>query len=248
MRLIVSFVLILFARPAFADQRYVLSGFDRYRVGASELNTEITYSGKETLSVARRGHQSQYMARATYVRSDESGKSPGQASFAATLLPSGEQHDDTNADPNYLTVLNQPFAAQLDAQTLRDLEHLRGALPFDFPSPMTGGTLQGSLRRGVFAKVAGRQVLGVRFEAAGPMRGPLPDHPTMSLTGTISMQGVAYYERDSALLLALDATLTILGKLDNDKKATPVSIVYKRSLRAQGAPQSVKEAASSPPR
>lgn len=244
--LIASFAFVALAGPAFADQRYVLSGFDRYRVGASELNTNITYSGRETLSVARSGRTKRYVARVAYVRSDEVGKSSGQAWFVATLLPSGEQRDESSGDPNYLTVLNQPFAVQLDAQTLRDLQHLRGGLPFDFPSPLTGGTLRGALKRGVFAKVAGRRALGVRFEAKGPMRGPLPDHPAMTLVGVMAMQGTAYYELDSALLLALDATLTVSGKLDNDKKATPVSIVYKRSIVAQRAVPSLKEASAPP--
>ncbi|MBV9149383.1 MAG: hypothetical protein JO024_05935 [Candidatus Eremiobacteraeota bacterium] len=232
------------ATPAFADQQYVLSGFDRYRVGAGELNTNITYSGKETLTVAGRGHLKHYTVRANYTRSAEGGRSPGSASFAAMLLPSGEQRDESNGDPNYLTVLNQPFSIQLDAQTLRDLSHLQGGVPFDFPSPVTGGTLRGFLRRGPSGQVAGRQALGVAFDAQGAMRGPLPDHPSMRLSGTIAMRGIAYYELDSSLLLALDATLTISGKLDNARQTTPVTIVYKRTITVARPAPTVKEAAT----
>jgi len=229
-----------------ADQRYLISGSDRYRVGSGELNTDIAYSGKETLSVAAHGGAKRFIVRANYTRSAENGTSPGHASFSATLAPSGEQRDESNGDPNYLTVLNQPFAVQLDAQTLRDLRRLQGGIPFDFPSPVTGGTLRGLLRRGASAKVAGRQTLGVAFDARGPMRGPLPDHPKMVLSGTISMHGIAYYELDTARLLALDATLTISGKLDNAKETSPVTIVYKRTLIAEGPALTIKEAATPP--
>ena len=229
--------------PAFGDQRYVLSGFDRYRVGPGELNTNITYSGKETLSVASRGQTKRYVARASYTRSAESGRSLGSASFTAALLPSGEQRDVSNGDPNYLTVLNQPFSIQLDAQTLHDLARLQGGVPFDFPSPVTGGTLRGFLRRGPLGRVAGRPSLGVSFDARGVMRGPLPDHPSMQLSGTITMDGVAYYELNTSLLLALDATLTISGKLDNARQTTPVTIIYKRSITADRDTPPIKEAA-----
>jgi len=232
------------ATPAFADQQYVLSGFDRYRVGAGELNTDIIYSGKETLTIAGSGHLKHYLVHASYTRSAEGGRSLGSASFAATLLPSGEQRDESNGDPNYLTVLNQPFSIQLDAQTLRDLSHLQGGVPFDLPSPVTGGTLHGFLRRGPSGRVAGRQALGVAFDAHGAMRGPLPDHPSMRLSGTIAMRGVAYYELNSSLLLALDATLTISGKLDNARQTTPVTIVYKRTITVAHPAPTVKEAAT----
>jgi len=184
-----------------------------------------------------------YVARAGYTRSAEGGRSFGSASFAASLLPSGEQRDEANGDPNYLTVLNQPFSIQLDAQTLRDLARLQGGVPFDFPSPVTGGTLRGFLRRGPTGRVAGRPTLGVAFDARGAMRGPLPDHPSMQLSGTITMRGVAYYELNTSLLLALDATLTISGKLDNARQTTPVTIVYKRTITADRDAPAIKEAA-----
>ena len=240
--LLTSTAVLALAAPAFGDQQYVLSGFDRYRVGAGELNTNITYSGKESLSVAARGQTKRFVARAQYTRLAEGGRSPGSASFSATLMPSGEQRDESNGDPNYLTVLNQPFSIQLDAQTLHDLAHLQGGVPFDFPSPVTGGTLHGFLRRGPAGRVAGRPALGVAFDARGTMRGPLPDHPSMQLSGTMMMRGVAYYELNTSLLLALDATLTISGKLDNARQTTPVTIVYKRSITAERNTMPIKEA------
>ena len=227
---------------AAADQRYTVAGTDAYQVGARELTTHITYNGKETLTITRAGGSTRYRAKAEYTRSDQTGTQPLRAYFDALMLPSGEQRDQANGDPNYLTVLNQPFSVQLDVQTLRDLSRLHGRIPFDFPSPMTGGALHGYLGRGTSAVVGGRRAMGVQFSADGPMRGPLPDHPAMSLNGRMQMRGTAYYQLDTALLLALDATLTIRGNLDSAQKATPVTIVYKRSIRAEGVP--VKEAAS----
>lgn len=233
------------AVPGFAsaDQRYTLAGTDVYQVGARELQTQITYTGKETLFVSGAGGAKRFKVKAAYTRSDQTGSQPGHAFFEALMLPSGEQQDQTNADPNYLTVLNQPFSVQLDVLTLRDLASLHGRIPFDFPSPVTGGALHGYLMRGTPAIVAGRRAMGVNFDADGPMRGPLPDHPAMTLNGHMKMRGTAYYQTDTALLLALDATLTITGNLDAAKKATPVSIVYRRSIRAEPLVP-VKEAAS----
>lgn len=230
-------------RLASADQRYTVAGTDLYQVGAREMQTQITYSGKETLSVTSAGGSKRYRVKAAYTRSDQAGSQPAQAFFEALMLPSGEQKDQADSDPNYLTVLNQPFSVQLDVQTLGDLARLRGRVPFDFPSPMTGGALHGFLMRGTAATVAGRRAIGVNFEADGPMRGPLPDHANMTLNGRMRMRGTAYYQVDTALLLALDATLTITGTLGEAKKATPVSIVYKRSIRADST-ATVKEAAS----
>ncbi len=76
------------------------------------------------------------------------------------------------------------------------------------------------------------------------MRGPLPDHPDMILSGTITMRGIAYYELKTSLLLALDATLTIQGKLDNARQMTPVTIVYKRSITAERNASAMNEAAT----
>lgn len=234
---------VLAARgSALGDQQYSVSGSDSYQIGTRDLQTQITYAGRETLIVTKAGKATRYRARVRYNRSDRAGTLPAQASFDATLLPTGEQRDETDRDPNYLTVLNQPFSVQLDVATLRDLSRLHGRIPFDFPSPMTGGALHGYLKRGPTAMTGGRRAVGVDFEAVGPMRGPLPDHPNMTLNGKMHMHGVAYYEMGSALMVALDATLTIDGVLEDPKKQTPVSIVYRRMIRADSASPALKEA------
>lgn len=75
----------------------------------------------------------------------------------------------------------------------------------------------------------------MRFVASGPMRGPLPDRPEISIDGAMTMDGVAYYSERDALLVSLVARLTISGSLHESKTATPVRIVYLRTIRANDA-------------
>jgi hypothetical protein len=161
-------------------------------------------------------------------------------------LPTGEALDSADHDPDYLTVLNQPFAAQLDKQTLSDLQHLAGTLPFDFPSPFTGSSLHGYLEHVAGGALGPRHATGVKFEAAGPMKGQLPDRPGLTLMGTIAMSGTAFYDIDTSLLLELDTTVTIRGYVSNRSGKDPVTIVYARAIRAELAPH-VERAASTPP-
>lgn len=222
------------ALPARADQRYALSGSDRYRIGSSNLQSDISYSGTQQLTIRRSGSRKHFRAVATFVRTDESGRIPGRAAFEQILTPSGELQDASNGDPDYLTVLNQPFAIELDAQTLRDLTRLQGRLPFDFPAPVMGGTLHGFLRRGASTRVAEQPALAVNFDATGPMAGPLPDRASMTMSGTMRMRGTAYYAtQGDPILLALTETLTISGILRNDGHSSPVTITYDRTIKAQ---------------
>ena len=87
--------------------------------------------------------------------------------------------------PNSLTILNQPFSVRLDGATLRDLAHLHRDAPFEYASPITGSTLHGSLKTNGSGTVAGFHAQGVSFDASGPMRGPVPGRPGMSLNGRI---------------------------------------------------------------
>ena len=63
------------------------------------------------------------------------------------------------------------------------------------------------------------------------MKGQLPDRPGLTLAGTIAMRGTAYYDANSALLLALDTTVTITGNVSNRSNNDPVTIVYSRIIR-----------------
>ncbi|HEX3463778.1 MAG TPA: hypothetical protein VHS78_07000 [Candidatus Elarobacter sp.] len=215
-----------------ADQAYAVEGRDTFRAGNGEVRSETAYHGVQRLTIARKGRTTTYNAHVEYDRDADGGRQHERASFTSTLLPSGEQKDGPATDPDYLTVLNQPFAVQLDAQTMRDLGHVTRAVPFDFPSPMTGATLHGTLRRLPDAMVGVTRAMGIAFEAKGPLHGALPDRPDMQLAGSITMKGTAYYAYGSALLLALDATLAIDGNIDDSARRSPVSIVYSRSIHA----------------
>ena len=223
--------------PAWADQRYAVTGNDTYQIGRSDLNTSIAYDGVQVLQIRKEAGQTRFTAQARYTRSDAAGAVGAQASFVQMMSRAGELRDSANLDPDYLTVLNQPFAIELDEPTLHDLLHLSGRVPFVFPAPMTGGTLRGYLERGSTARVNGRPVLAVDFDARGPMAGPLPDHAEMSMSGTMRMRGTAYYAlRGDPLLLALDESLTISGSLRDRGRVSPVTIVYRRSIKAQDSP------------
>jgi hypothetical protein len=187
----------------------------------------------QRLAIQRQGNATRFTATVTYDRHEGSAATHATGAFSTKILANGEQHDESDGDPDYLTILNQPFSIELDAPTLRDLRSLVRAVPFDFPSPMTGAPLHGSLRRLPDGTLNGRRVLGIAFAARGPLNGSLPDRPDMALSGTITMNGTAYYAYADALLLALDATLQIEGRVANSGQSDPVTIVYKRTIRPQ---------------
>lgn len=214
-----------------AEQTYAVTGRDTFRSGNGEVRSETVYHGLQRLTIARNRGTTTFSARVEYDRESSNGKQHQRASFTSTILPSGEQKDGPASDPDYLTVLNQPFAVQLDAPTMSDLRHVTRPVPFDFPSPMTGATLHGTLRRLPDAMVGGARAMGIAFEAKGPLHGALPERPAMQLAGSMTMKGTAYYAYASALLVALEATLSIDGNIDEGPQRSPVSIVYSRSIR-----------------
>ena len=215
------------------EHRYVVTGRDSFSIGDGDITSETRYRGTETLTVRRNGKAMRYTAKVEYTRDDQGASSDAKADYVTDLLPSGEALDTADHDPDYLTILNQPFAAQLDTATLTELRHIHGPVPFEFPSPFTGATLHGRLDAVGPGRIGGRDAFGVRFLAGGPVRGPLPDRPGLILRGGIVMRGTAYYDTASALLLALDATVPISGSLSNRKAKDAVTIVYRRVVRAQ---------------
>jgi len=221
------------AAVASADQPYDVRGQDVYQVGASATTSRVTYDGAEMLSVQKQGKSARFEAQAQYVRRDSGGKHDATARFIQELLPGGTFEDRWDEDPDFLTILNQPFAVQLDGTTMHDLLHLHAQVPFNATSPLGGdAVLRGFLRPGVGGEIAGRPAVAVRFQAEGPMSGSLPGgHGTMS--GRMRMDGTAYYALDNALLLALDATLTIRAKLGDPAQTLPVQITYRRYIRAR---------------
>ncbi len=217
---------------ALADQTYGVAGEDTYRVGRTLDETHITYRGVEHLGIVSNDEGHRYVADVNYTRLDEGGKASVHGRFIQELLHDGTFEDRGDDDPDFLTILNQPFAVQLDVTTLHVLERLHGMVPFAAASPLGGSQLSGYLSSAPPGKVEGRAVVGVRFKADGPMTGTLPEHPDALLSGTMHMDGTAYYAETGALLLALDATLTIDGKLQSGHDSVPVRIVYHRAIRA----------------
>jgi len=221
------------AIPVFADQQYDVRGEDVYRVGSGPETSRVSYDGTQLLAVTHEGKQARYDAQARYQRRDAEGKSDARARFVQELLPNGTFADTLDQDPDFLTVLNQPFAVQLDAVTMHDLTHLHVQVPFAAASPLgDGAVLRGYLRPGTAGEIGGRPAISVRFQAEGPMSGSLPGKAQLTISGRMRMDGTAYYAVDNAMLLALDATLTIDAKLKQTAQTLPVQIVYRRYIRA----------------
>jgi hypothetical protein len=215
---------------------YHVSGRDSFQIGSRDLRTETTYDGSETLTIAAAPGGRRYVAKAAYDRSEATaGVTHETASFVSFVTKDGRERDERNADPEFLTVLNQPFAVQLDLETLRDVRALTAPSPFSFASSMAGTALRGTLRRAPDGLVAGSKVVGIAFDATGPIHGGVPGHPDIVLTGTMRMSGTAYYHSSDALLLELDATLQIAGNLADESTSDPVRIVYRRTIRAEKA-------------
>lgn len=209
---------------------YRTAGEDVYRVGAQPA-THITYSGTQVLAVRGEGSELSFVAQARCDRTDPSGTTTERARFVQAMLPDGTFEDRSDDDPDFLTILNQPFAVRLDPTTIRDLSELRAPVPFTAASPVGSGDLTGALRPGTPGIIDGHRVVGVEFRANGTVNGPLPGRAA-TIEGHIRLDGTAYYDVREQLLLALDARLTIDGMLSNGHlAAVPVRIVYDRTIK-----------------
>ncbi len=223
------------AAPARAEVAYDTSGEDLYRIESTETFSKVSYAGEQRLSVRREGKDWRFEAHARYTRDGPDGKSAGQALFVQILHANGALEDRIDDDPDFLTILNQPFAVKLDSATLRDLQALRGRVPFSATSPLGAeAVLHGYLRPGPGGPVGGRATVAVRFEAEGTMTGPLPGYAETLVSGTMRMDGTAYYALGGATLLSLSVTLTLDARLaqNGSKDSVPVRILYRRSMRA----------------
>ena len=215
--------------------QYDASGQDVYRIESAATSSKVSYAGSEGLTVRREGTGMRFEARARYTRTGPDGESRAEARFVQILLPDGTFEDRVDDDPDFLTVLNQPFAVRLDTATLRDLRALRGRVPFSATSPLGAeAVLQGFLRRATGGPIDGRPTVAVNFEAAGAMTGPLPGSPQTLVSGSMRMDGFAYYALDGGTLLALNVTLSLKARLAQNHSAAsiPVRITYTRSIRA----------------
>ncbi len=226
-----SAFVLLAAHSSAVEFRYRTTGDDLYRVGATP-SAHIVYAGTQQLSIRKIGSHVWFTAEADCDRTDSGVTTEEKAGFVQELLADGSFADRTDDDPDFLTILNQPFAIRLDAATVRDLQELHAPVPFTAASPVGGGDLQGALRRGIPGVIAGHPVVGVTFRADGTINGPLPGRVAAVISGSIHLDGTAYYDTRRALLLVLDARLTIEGVLSGTHlAAVPVRIVYARTIR-----------------
>lgn len=213
--------------------RYSITGDDLYRIGRTPTITRILYSGTQSLEIEHNAGSVRFVALARCTRTDAGGTSTEQARFVQELLPDGSFEDLVDDDPDFLTILNQPFAVRLDTSTIRALHELHGSVPFAASSPLGGSDLTGALRPGTSGVLLGHRVVGVRFQADGSVNGPLPERIATSIVGRIRLNGTAYYDAASAVLLVLHARLTIDGTLEgNHLAAIQVHIVYRRDIRS----------------
>ncbi len=220
------------------EHRYTVVGSDTYRVGSPATTAVIRYHGSERLSIVRSGDQTRYVVRARYRRTGDDGVADAHARFIQVASPKSGLRDVANEDPDFLTILNQPFAVQLDRPTLGDLRTLHGPVPFSATSPLGGdAVLRGFLRPAAGGKVDGVPTVAVGFEAVGVMTGPMPTHAATPMSGQMRMVGTAYYATGDALLLALRARLTIVAQLHDKGGDVPVRIVYRRFIRAAKTPR-----------
>lgn len=221
--------------PALAELQYDTAGEDLYNLQSGGAASRVSYAGTERLSIAPEGKDVRFSVRARYVRDGPDGKRNGEAFFVQVLHGDGSFEDRVDNDPDFLTILNQPFAVRLDGATLRDLQALHGRVPFSATSPLGGeAVLRGFLRPAIAGPVDGKPTVAVRFEAGGAMNGALPGHADATVAGAMHMDGVAYYAIADATLLALTVTLRIDARLARGRPApsVPVRITYRRSIRA----------------
>lgn len=227
--------------------QYDLVGEDRYRIVATATVSTVTYNGIERMTVTRDGRGRRFDVRVAYVRQSTGDRSNEKARFVGDLFPDGSFESRMDNDPDFLTLINQPFAVQLDGATLRDLEELHGSVPFAAGSPIAGGTeLRGFLRHGIDGSIDGLPTVAVHFTATGPMSGTLPGSTQTALGGTMTLDGTAYYSVAGGLLLGLRATLTIDARIRQSHANTsvPVQIVYRRWIRASQSQRDLQQAIS----
>ena len=182
--------------PVRADLQYAVAGDDLYRVESGAGLSRISYSGTERLTIRRSGKELRFSARAHYTRLAGTTKSATEAFFVQVLTEAGWFEDRIDDDPDFLTVLNQPFAMRLDAATLRDLRSTADsrAVCRKLAAGRRSRAARLSPARRRAAKSCGHPTAAVRFEADGPMSADaVAGPPTKMSAATCDMDGTAYY-------------------------------------------------------
>ena len=233
-------VLLLGARAA-AQCPSALSRFqgeDAYTIDGRNVMT-VVYNGTQSLRVRRVGANLRFENDINYTKRLGSHVRRKTARVVRILTPHlREIRTSLNQDEDSLSLLDQPFAARIDAKTLAALAGLAQAIPFTASSPLGGVPLHGSLRTVESSTKAPVGGVRVAFTASGPMSGPLPELPTASIDGKMSLVGTAEYDSTGSLV-RLRSRLRITGVLAASGQSGPIQILFVRHF----APDCAKAAA-----
>ena len=220
-------------------------GEDAYTIDGRNVMT-VLYSGTQSLTVRPDGPNLRLENVIEYTKTLGSRVHHKTARVVRLLTPDlREIRTSLNQDEDSLSLLDQPFAARIDAKTLAALAGLKQSIPFTASSPLGGAPLHGTLRAaGMLEKIAAGGVR-VAFTASGPMRGPLPELPTASINGTISLVGTAEYDAAGALV-RLRSRLRIHGVLAASGQSGPIEILYVRRFAPDCSPAPETSASPTP--
>lgn len=223
---------IIFTLPlvssAATNDRYIIAGTDRLRVGVEQVC--VDYEGEGRLSL-NSGDDGQTLTAATdYWRRDATGTHIVHASFVQETAPSfGDEFLDANGrDPDYMTILSQPLAIELGSSELQALAQLSKRVRLEFPSRIGDGNLSGFLEHIRSRSV--NSLIGLRFVARGPMRAPVPKRPAATMVGIVTLAGAGYYSSENGRLVAIYTTMTFDGSFRNRGHAIPVHVTYERQI------------------
>lgn len=181
--------------------------------------------------------------RATYVLQGSDNYRIADRHFRKTynrresVLPHAKNggHDD----PDDLSVLSQPLPYEIGVRQLRAIVALTSPFPFDFHVSRGAGTVSGYLAPA--PNSSGSDVVGIAFAAKGPMRGPLPGAPGVTVSGELTLSGTAYYSKRDLRLVMIDDATVFDGHVDDATHAIPVHVSYERKIQALPAIAHVSE-------
>jgi len=220
-------------------------GEDAYTIDGRNVMT-VRYDGTQSLRVRHDGADLRFENVIDYTKQLGSQIRHKTARVVRLLTPDlRELRTPLNQDEDSLSLLDQPFAARIDAKTLAALGGLKQAIPFTASSPLGGAPLHGTLRAAGMREKPPAGGVRVAFTAGGPMRGPLPELPTASIDGTISLVGTAEYDATGALV-RLHSRLQIHGLLAASGQSGPIEILYVRRFAPDCSPAPETSASPTP--
>ena len=220
-------------------------GEDAYTIDGRNVMT-VVYDGTQSLRVSRVGADLRFENVIEYTKTLGSRVRRKTARVVRILTPDlREIRTSLNQDEDSLSLLDQPFAARIDGKTLAALAGLTQSIPFTASSPLGGAPLHGSLRAVGSPATVPAGGVRVAFTASGPMRGPLPELPTASIDGKISLVGTAEYDAAGALV-RLRSRLRITGLLAASGQSGPIEILFVRRFAPDCAPTAAPAASPVP--